>query len=264
MAPKKDRKTAGQEFLTSLLSKVAEDKRALVQEALAAEEILNDLGDGVLRHQEFSRLADGLRESETQVAGYKKQLDDWYAQKQRDLEELDRLRKHRTRPNGRGRGDDDDSLPDLEDDDDMKSGKVDLTGYVKAEDVDKMIASLQQDGLALMSTMTTLATKHLQQFNEVLDTEALLKHAAEKRLRLDLAYEDYIKPRVEERQKKDIEDRITKAREEAVTEERRRVSATPYPVSSTEPTTLDGLKLEKRGEGLQRAVDEYYRSQRPA
>ena len=50
-------KDAAQKYLEELLAKVPEEKRAAAKEALGVDSVLEDLGEHVLRQDEFSRLA---------------------------------------------------------------------------------------------------------------------------------------------------------------------------------------------------------------
>lgn len=246
---RRDKREAGKTFLENVLAKIPEDKRAGIREALLTDDIVEFAGENHLRHDEFSRMADDLRKQTDSITTYRGQLDKWkgdlttwYTTKQKELET---------------------AMATRHDDDGVVSPAVDLSGYVKLEDHQNALAQTESQGLVLMSLIPTLAMKHYHEFKEVLDVNTVIEHAREKNLPLNLAYEDFVKPRVEERQKKQHDEALSRAREEGAIEERRRQQATPYPVSTTEPTTLDGLKPDfKKIDPVQAAIGDYYERQR--
>jgi hypothetical protein len=251
---KRDKREAGKTFLENILAKIPEGERATVQAAVMKDDVLDFAGEHHLRHDEFSRMADEVRKQSdaltayrTQLDTYKGELDGWYTTNKTALEKVRR----------RSEGDGD--LGELE-----ERPTVDLSGYVRAEDHDRMLRETQEQGLSLMTLMTRLGMKHYHEFKEPLDPADVIVHARDRGLRLDLAYEDWVAPRREERSKKELEDRLKQAREEGAIEERKRQQVTPYPVGNEEPTTLSGLDPNyKKDNPVAAAVADYYERQRP-
>ena len=272
MAKKKqeDKKAQAAEFVKSVLAEISEDQRETVKEALENDKVLGLIGDGVLRQSEFSRGMDELTTRNTEVEAQLAKSDtifkdnvQWRADNEQGVAVLkaenERLKK--ALAVGDGVGD-----PDPEGD--PSPPGFDSSRFVSKEDFDKAvndrIAGVERDGVKLMSVMTRLTTQHLKEFDEVLDTDALIAHANEKKLHIDTAYDDFIKDRVEEKRQKEFDEKIEAAKKEARVEAFKEANAVPYLVDSSEPSTLDGLKKSGKEEyGSKAALDEYYRNQHP-
>ncbi len=95
------------------------------------------------------------------------------------------------------------------------NGVTNYTSTVTKEDLVRMLAEQQNRTAAVVKTGLRLASRHAVQFKEELDVDALEKIALEKNLPLDIAYEQYVKPRVEaqaaEKVKLDTEAAVKKA-----------------------------------------------------
>lgn len=82
------------------------------------------------------------------------------------------------------------------------------------EEYDNRLKQLESNTLGLFKTGLKIATKHLKEFDEVLDTDALAKFAVENNLSLEAAYDKFVSPRVQEKQSKEWEEKLRLAREE--------------------------------------------------
>jgi hypothetical protein len=257
---KRDKREAGKSFVESMLALLPENERANVQTILMRDALLDFAGEQHLRHDEFSRMSDELRKQtetvrkqgdanlayRTELDTWKNDLSTWASGKKAEFDKVN---------TARAAGD---LLPD----------QVDLSGYMKADDVrqlvDAAVRDTQEQGVSLIALTPQLSMRHYIEFKEPLNLFEVVKHARESGLRLDLAYEDYIKPRMEERRQKELDERIKAAREEGALEERKRQFTQPYPISTSEPSTLDGLKADfKKQNPVEAAVADYYAAQRP-
>jgi len=258
MAKKLTRVEAGNEYVESILARLPEEVREIAASKVFTDDVRNELGERSLRQVEFSRLADETRMARETAEKWKSNLDGWYAGKQQDLEELDRLRTKLAEAPAASAVDD----LDVDDFGDRRPPAVDTSKFVSREDMAQQMLQIQKDGLALMSLTPTLSVKHLREFDEVLEIQKVVEHAQAKGMRLESAYDDMVSGRREEVRLASVESQIAKAREEGRQEAIRNSQSMPYPVSSTEPTTLDGLKPDfQKGQALDAAVNDFYTNQ---
>jgi len=106
---------------------------------------------------------------------------------------------------------------------------------------DKKLQQIQVDGVTLMGKMNYLQAKHLKEFNEVLDTLDVVKHANEKHLPLDLAYESYTKDLRTKKEEEKRQAELAKAREEGAMEY---ASKHNMPLVDTRPRGVHALTQE--------------------
>lgn len=233
-----DAKTTGKTFLAGVLAKLPAEQRAPVQTAFEAAEsaaALEALGGGVLAQAEFSREMDGL-------TAWKKQLDDWFAEKQADLTELSEL----------------------------KAGKRTLTGVpvvpavvpaaaaaaaaAPAIDFDaefnKRIGRTEQDAIAFFAELNQLSQEHLHRFNEVLDTRALVTDKRAQQLGLRGVYHELHKEQITARADADKKVYEDKLRAEGAAAARAAMASTtqPFPITGNEVSSLDALEAARAGQ----------------
>lgn len=210
-------KTAAQEFLDQVLATVPAEKKAEVQAlySRAADEI--------------SASQATLEEQTAQVRDTAAKQTQWWNAHKDDVAELNALKK-----GGGGGG----------------------TGLTQ-EDIAKQLGDLQDNvmsnGLALITTATTIAASHLKEFGEPLDMRALAQEAIKANQTLDAYYAAKVTPARQERAAADLTARLDAARAEGKKtgiEETTQLLGNrqmPFPGHSTAPTTLSGLT--KRPEG---------------
>lgn len=264
---KRDKKASGKSFMERILEKIPEDKRTVIAEAmLTSDEVLELVGDGVLKQEEFSRLANETTEAKKSYENLYNQNLSWREQNIVDLtkgkaaaDELERIKKQK-----RGNGEPDD------DEETRRATPPDLTGFVKAEDLDSLIQKkllqTEESGLEVIKTLTRLSSRHMKEFDEALDPDEVITVAREKRLALPQAYDLFVSDRREKRSKEKYDKEIKEA--EARGEERARTAAqaTPWPLAG-EPglTTLSGLNKDKKKEfGVDSAVRHMMEGRRKA
>ena len=263
MAKTKDVAT---QYLESLLSKIPEDKRAAVKEALNNDAALEDLGEHVLRQADYSRAMDEAKKIKASAEDHKARLDQWWGENNKrlvdgtaalkKLEELDQKRKTA-------------AAADNGDDTITAALKKDLEGYVTRVDAEKALneALARRDMQFANFTMTLndLSMRHYIDFKERLNTEELFNRARQENKPLNVVYDEMSKDLREAKQKaedeakeKDLERRI---REKVIAEQSARG---PYPVPdmSEGVSPLSGLTRDgKKGDYLAEAIAEYGKSQ---
>lgn len=102
-------------------------------------------------------------------------------------------------------------------------------GTLTKEQVQEMLnqglAAAMTPIVNMQKTAMKIATQHYATFNEVLDPDDLEKFARDKGLTdVGIAYKEYVSPRLQERQNKEFEEKLKKAREEGAKEERSRLN----------------------------------------
>jgi hypothetical protein len=228
-----DKKAIGKTFLESVLKHVPEAERADLATKLGGNDaILEALGEDRLALQ-----ADHAR------------LTDWYNQNAGALAKAKTILA--TRGNAPGLD------LDLDDDPEDPLGltarrKPAAAGLDEATVLSRIQTAVaeartqtEQQGLQLINKMTRTAISHLQEFGEVLDTDALTDFAIKQNLRLDLAYDEFVKVRRAEK----TTAANAKALQEA--EERGRQAGRAEAINHQVPvppgsagTTLSGLTTE--------------------
>lgn len=267
MAKKVDRKTAAQEFLKGILGKVPEDQRKAVEDALSVDALLEEIGDGVLRQSDYSRLSQEAQQAKDEydakqlkaVEVYNGNLE-WLKGKQTELTDgtkaltelqkaqadLARLRK----AVATGDPDDDDTethrmapTPD-------PKFMEELAAHKKAlADTRTELDQVQKTGVQLMFIIDELSERHRDEFGVRLDRQGLLAYATKTGLYLDQAYDGFTSEARQVKTQKELEDKLVKARKEGEEAAISRFkSGPPYPLDASEGvSTFSGLKARKGG-----------------
>jgi hypothetical protein len=250
---RKPPKEAGSDFLSGVLARISDDKKDAVKLLLADEAVLEEIGGGVLRQDDYSRHMNEL-------TSWRGELDEWYKTNQEALAAFPQLQ---------GR------IAELEaarqaaaaepTDPPIQTPAVDLSGYMKSEDVAKLLSEREAQAVALMSRLTTLASHHSHEFKEPLDTDKIVVHARKTGLPVEAAYADMVKERREKTTAEQRAAELAAAERRGAEKARREMSSpTPYPVGNAEPTTLSGLNADagaKAAFGLDAAVRAYHDGQ---
>lgn len=220
--------------------------------AARAEELgdagITTLGSHGLRQDDYSRHMNELAGQRAAVEAREKEATElydsnkaWFDQKEKDLQELDRLRKQVG--SGGGNGNNPPANPD------PNAPKV-----VTAED----LAATERGAVAFFTELQALTLQHFQQFGEVLDTQQLLQDKRVQQIGLRGVYGDLHKDKITARAeaaKKAEEDKIRADERQKVLAEGAR-SHHPYPVRGNEPSTLDALETPGTNRPAVRTVDE--------
>lgn len=218
-------------FLQSVLSKVPEADRSVVEAALGNTVVSAELRDAVLARTDYSRSQDELRAQqeafESEVAEARQNIadwQDWYAKKVEETATVEaQLEEYR------------ETYGDLEDGVNEPNKRaahrqpVDENLLTK-EEFQNSLQARDQLAIRFADMLTDIKLDHQRNFNERLDSTALMEYASKKNLPLDLAYRELVAPKVEEQRSKDLQERIDAAREEG-----RRAALTEHRLPITPP-----------------------------
>lgn len=275
-----DPKERGTKFIDDFVAYYPEEIREELKARLLAQESgVIYAGESASRQEDYSKNMNEVGDQKKANQKWHDDLASWKSGIDKELEEgraaqerlkvLDASGGGTINPDGtRGAGTGGDG-GDGGDGGNGNNGQPDLTGYVKKEDVDRMISEATANAGANAFTqaayMATLTANHMREFDEVLDTSALITHCRENNVRVDQGgYESFVKPRRDETAKKKHEEELKAAEERGRAAGRaEHMDAPPYPISSGqggEPAgTLSGLKLDKDAKqgAVARAVQTY-------
>jgi len=239
------RREDGKTFLDEVLAKIPDEaKRKALAADLGVDDVLDTLGDGYKRQQDYSK-------DKNEMAGLREALDKereglaaWRENNLPVIEEyLARKEEYEAwKAKGGRRGDDDEPNkppaipPEL-----LKK----LSQFDALEKKVSELNLLAADVPAFSGVLVDLAERHRDDFGSRLDKMALFEHAKKLNTNIQTAYNDLFKGRYEEAAKQKREDEIKAAElrgREAATRELR--SQLPHIVDNKEPSTLSGLKTE--------------------
>ncbi len=131
-----------------------------------------------------------------------KEFGDWYGTANTQYQQMaDELASTKAQLAGRGTG--------------GEQG-FDTSKFLTKQDLDRVVQDQGTRFAGILKTATHIAADHAARFGEAPDMEAIDRIATEKSLPLNLAYQEYIKPRVEAKATSDMEKRIKDAKDEAV------------------------------------------------
>lgn len=133
----------------------------------------------------------------------------------------------------------------------------DASKYVSREDLEKSLGDVQGRVGTVLKVGLKLASKHAAKFGEELDVDALEKIATERGLPIDLAYQEYVRPREEaaraEQHRKEIDQKVAeavaaeRAKQPQILQQRQQESGSTWfkkDRSGAEPAALDKLDAE--------------------
>lgn len=250
---KPDRKAEGKKFMEKVLAKIKDEaKRKEMEALLFDDEIVEFVGTGTLAQEEFSRAMAGVQGLEERNKNWKINLDTWHADKLKDLEE-GAAAKARLAALGSGGGGNPNPDPDNPNPNPntQPAARVDLTGYLKKEEVEKFIndriGAASAEVVPLVTTTARLVDHHRATFGEALDIDGLVAHCRKTGLAMDRGgYEDFIKDKLKAKEEQRIKELETAAEKRGEERALQRLNATPYPVGDgAEITTLSGLTQDK-------------------
>lgn len=173
---------------------LSDEEKANLLKVASNDKFSKALGDDVLRQSDYSRNLDALRAD-------RQKWEKWYADSlQWRADEEARIAAltnggHQTPPS--------------------TQPAFDAEGYKKMllEEVNKKTQTQEQQFIGLLKTGLSLVGRHMAEFHEPLDVDALAKTAVEKQQTLDAAYSDLVSPRRAEAQKAKYEADLKAARE---------------------------------------------------
>lgn len=239
----------GQDFLRGIAAKVTDPAVKTALEGLASHpDVLQELGAGALRQDEFSSQMDRLRTEEQALQTWRSDLTTWHATEKAKLD-ADRAAIG-TKPT--------DPPPPA------TPPHADLDGLKST------VQQLANAAPLVMADMTAVGLEHFQRFNEPLDLQALIRHpkAGELGVRgvYELLHADRLKAYHDARVAAETNKLRETIRAEEVAKLRQQNTTLPYPVGGEGDivSPLDALEQPKAGDTLpvghpDRILDTFYK-----
>lgn len=222
-------KEAGQAFLDSVMNRIPEERRAAVAELVP--DLAEVIGDGVMRHDEFSRAMDGVRAKHTEQSA-------WY-DANKPLVDLGRKAQEAG------------FVPGTTSPGPVPAPTASVVGREEFE-------AAQRDFVSYQAVTQKLGFSHLREFNEVLDLNTLLQDPAVKTLGLEGAYAASVAARRQEAAKLATDAEIKRQVEEQVAQRMKGASNPSYPSAIPAGSPLDALQpIAAQGGGVDEYVDAY-------
>lgn len=197
-------------YLESLAQDAGLDEasRTVLLKVIENEKFATPLAAGISRQDEFSRAMDDLTKQRRAFEADRSSWQDWYktasetdAAREAELQDL----RKKVGGNGGGAGGGTSG-----------SGSGDALTLKKAEE---LLATTRAQLIAVTKDMGIIAARHAVEFPKIpFDVERIEKIALEKGLTVAKAYDEYVRPHVEERQKADIDARIKAAHDAGIQE----------------------------------------------
>ena len=189
---------------------VPDDKVQLLAEAFSVDGFVKALDDGFLRHDDYSRQSDEIRKN-------REELKTWYENVLRTTEENKRTVDQVNTQLSAYR----ETYGELTGDNHRLTATVasSVTGdWISKKDFEEHMGRLGEQAVELVSVMTDAGIDYYSRFNEKLPVADLKKFAIDRKLPLSAAYEAFIRPKLDERASKDVDERVKRAREEGARE----------------------------------------------
>ena len=172
---------------------LSDEEKAGLLKAASNEKVAKTLGDDILRQSDYSRNMDALRAD-------RQKWEAWYA------DSLQWRASEEARIAALANGGNPNPNP---------APTFDQEAYKKMllDEVGKKSQAQEQQFIGLLKTGLSLVGRHMAEFREPLDVDALAKVAVEKGQTLDTAYNDLVAPRRAEAQKAKFDADLKAARE---------------------------------------------------
>lgn len=199
------------QYLDELLAEagVAADdpKRQVIAEVFGNEKVSKKWSADVMRQSDYSRAQDALSAEKKKTADYYASLLQWGTDKDAELKAREAALSSTVQP-----------------------GAFDIAATEKKWE--ERLQKTEGQFLSLLETGMSLASRHVAEFKEPLDTAALKKIAQEKNLSLTQAYDEMVAPRRAETSAATFKAQLVAAREEGA---RDALSKHHIPTNATPP-----------------------------
>ena len=249
---------SGKAFLEQVLAKLPESVRESAKTAFSAPEAadaLTLLGDGALARSDYSRNMDEIKAKETQLTEDWEKLNEWYAPRKALVDKyptLDAVEAEIAKLKGE---------PVIKPP--TPAPAVPQVGMTK-EELEAHLTQRDQGYANVLAYTTTLATKHLRDFNEVLDVSDLVAKATKNRQSLADAYQATFGEKLKAKADQEESVRIDKLVAEQLAVKLKERTDQPFPLRNASPSVLDVLESKDDSpskHNLDSAVAEYERLQ---
>ncbi len=244
---------AGKSLLDLVLAKLPENLRTEVAQKLGAPEATDAitlLGDSALARSDYSTRMDEITAKEKAIAEDYDRLNTWFTENKAQLDKAAALEKEVATLKG--------GKPPVAD---PTPTPAPSTGMTK-EDLEKLLQARDESYAGVLALSTTLATKHLRDFNEVLDMNELVSFATSKQVSLADAYKVKFADKIAAKAKEQEDARINQLVEVRLAEVRKQDVNQPFPLRNQSPSVLDVLTSptdKPANHTLDTAVAEYER-----
>lgn len=235
-----------QTFLADVLSRVPAEQRDTIKAAMTQPEVLDLVGDGVLRQQDYSRGMQAIQQRQDALVVKEQVLGDWWKGAEAQITagaaaaaELAALKARM----GDSPGDDGGTPPPAR----TPPPTVDLSGVLTRDEAQRTIQALEENSIQLSTMLVDLSERHRDEFGKSLDRSDLIAFARDNGLRLDIAYDRYVAGAREQKREADLTERLRKAKEEGMLEERNRLASVPYPTPGSGDANIFGHLAQKDG-----------------
>lgn len=246
------------QYMTALAKEAGatDEQLQVVLQVVGHEKVSKQLGDDVMRHSDYSREMDKLREQEGKLARQQKEWETWY-----NTDALPAF--NRAQANASRLKQFEETYGSLDGSDDGRRPNGAPTGdFITKKDAETYMRTLEQNMLQVTKKAVGYASKHLHEFGTPMDVEALERIAIERKLNIDQAYEELTRDsraHLTESQKqaadKKRQDDLDAAREEG----RREVRTQLRVPIDTAPKTPHPFFDRPKGEDAAKATDRVLR-----
>lgn len=191
---------------------LGDEMRAALVKAADNPKFAKELGDAVMRQEDYSRSKDELAKAQQGLDATKTEWTDWYkTAQQRDQEREAELVELREKAKGAGAGGNGNGGSG------GGNGNGTPAGLTQKE-LEAALAKERAFGVSVSKTVGRITARHLHEFNEEPDFEAIEKIAMTDNVTAEAAYDKWVKPRRDEKSKLEREEELKKAREEGARE----------------------------------------------
>ncbi len=225
------------ELLKDAEGKLPKEKVEAFREVLAHESVAPRVKETVLMRSDYSRNMDRLREEEDALKKKISETESFYQSQiladHNNAEAFQKLQSELQRVKAA-----------------LASGDASYTAqsstsqpagdFITKDDIEKRDQQMQKDALKLMARTNFLSMKHYKEFGEVLDVDQWYKHALDKGLPLDVAYDSYTADLRQKRVEEQHQAALAKAREEGAMEY---ASKHNLPLVDSHPHGVHALKM---------------------
>lgn len=247
--PKANRRESGQTFLTTAMSLIPEAQRVGVQAALDAaladdttrNAFFDQIGEGALRQDEFSRAMDEARQEKQRAETWHRNLQTWHSNAQGQLSTLESLRQDRPdlfNEDGslkRGRAADPD--PDPDDRPAPRRPAAPTVTGLSADEFNTKLAQRDAEWAGFFAEVSPLSFEHYARYKEPLAVDRVLAHARQNGQSFRDAYQVVYADQIRQHQTSEAQ-----AREQQIRAEIEKKVRSEFASRPPHPTGTSGLE----------------------
>lgn len=246
----KNKESAFDTFLTGVLSNVPVEQRDAMEATLRGSAVADAVTPLIMTRSDYSRSKDAVDQQQAELAREKAEWQRWYQETSVQAAALGSEKAELEAQVRRFEA----AYGPLSDGERAVASRMDPKELEQAL-LQRVQAEITQHDMAsfkVMDLLSDLKMDHRDTFKERLDTDALVKFATEQGLPLKAAYDQFVAPRVAERNEKAHEDALAKARADGAADalSKHRLPAAPVStgpnIFSTSPTDAAPTEFERQ------------------